>query len=135
MPERNKGGQGIEWSSLLTSPDQSHSQAPMRSNIVHVHLTCLSGPSLLCSDVSRIAVNSVIHSDETGRTMSPSRDMKYQWLHDISAGIQYLHFYDIIHRDLKPHNILLSMSSDIEGSGRLVAKITDFGVSSVAGIA
>jgi hypothetical protein len=57
--------------------------------------------------------------------------MKLEWLQDIANGLQYLHFYDIIHRDLKPRNILLSYSSQ---ESRLIAKITDFGVSTVLGL-
>ena len=45
---------------------------------------------------------------------------------DMALGVNYLHSQNIIHRDLKPENILLTAKS-----GKIVCKITDFGVSRI----
>ena len=47
--------------------------------------------------------------------------------HDIALAVAYLHFSDIIHRDLSSNNVL------IMAKGR--AKVTDFGMSKLAGAA
>lgn len=48
-----------------------------------------------------------------------------QIMNDVSAALFYLHENGIIHKDIKPDNILLFDN----GFGRLVYKITDFGIS------
>lgn len=55
-----------------------------------------------------------------------------EWLIDVAAGMQYLHFTDhtkpmIIHRDLKLENIMLENT----GGGVSVAKLVDFGLHKV----
>ena len=45
--------------------------------------------------------------------------------HDISLAVAYLHFNDIIHRDLSSNNVLIMAKSR--------AKVTDFGMSKLAG--
>ncbi len=46
-------------------------------------------------------------------------------LHDIAAGISYLHSCNVIHGDVKPQNVLLRSSrADARG---YVAKAADFG--------
>ena len=47
--------------------------------------------------------------------------------HDIALAVAYLHFNDIIHRDLSSNNVLII-------AGRR-AKVTDFGMSKLAGAA
>ena len=55
----------------------------------------------------------------------PSTALLEQIFTDILYGLQYLHQQGIIHRDLKPENILIQR----EGSGQLIPKIADFGIS------
>ena len=56
----------------------------------------------------------------------PSLKEKLLYLCDMAQAVEYLHKVKIIHRDLKPHNVLLAA-----GNGRLVCKITDFGIARV----
>ncbi len=53
-------------------------------------------------------------------------DLFYQLAIDIANGIALLHSKDILHRDLRSHNILLTIFD-----GRLRAKLSDFGLSTV----
>ena len=53
-----------------------------------------------------------------------SVQQKESILHQILAGIDFLHKQGIIHRDLKPQNILI-----VNRNGEYVPKITDFGIS------
>lgn len=46
-------------------------------------------------------------------------------LAQILEGLRFLHSHSIVHRDLKPGNILIARRPD----GRIVPKITDFGIS------
>jgi len=48
---------------------------------------------------------------------------------DVCLGLEYLHGYGLIHQDIKPDNILLSP----DASGRLQAKLSDFGLTAVIG--
>lgn len=50
-------------------------------------------------------------------------DLARQYFRHILKGCEYLHFQRVIHRDLKPSNILIN--------GQGVAKIADFGVSTI----
>jgi hypothetical protein len=50
-------------------------------------------------------------------------------LGQIAEGLRELHEQGIVHRDLKPGNVLLE---DADSSGHVVAKISDFGVSTLA---
>jgi serine/threonine-protein kinase len=49
-------------------------------------------------------------------------------LRQIAAGLEAIHACGIVHRDLKPANVLLT---GVSGSGEPVAKIADFGISSL----
>ena len=49
--------------------------------------------------------------------------LKMSIIHDISLGLNYLHFQDIIHRDLSSNNVLLTK--------HLIAKISDLGVAKI----
>jgi serine/threonine protein kinase len=53
-------------------------------------------------------------------------DLCYQLAADIANGIALLHSQNILHRDLRSHNILLNITE-----GRLRAKLSDFGLSTV----
>lgn len=44
-----------------------------------------------------------------------------QFLHDVAAGLEYLHDHDIVHQDIKPDNILINDSCQF--------LVTDFGIS------
>lgn len=54
----------------------------------------------------------------TGRA---EEDDIIKFLHDVSAGLEYLHDHNIIHQDIKPDNILLNEACDF--------MVTDFGIS------
>jgi serine/threonine protein kinase len=58
--------------------------------------------------------------------------LKLSWLFDILSGLSYLHFHEIIHRDLKPQNILICGNKTM--NTKFIAKITDFGESTMAGL-
>ena len=52
--------------------------------------------------------------------------IKLSILHDVAAGLQYLHERKIVHQDLSPNNVLLKFTGN---DGTLpVAKISDFGL-------
>lgn len=53
-----------------------------------------------------------------------SEDQKQEIALGLLDGLEHLHRYNIIHRDLKPSNILV-----VKRNGRLIPKITDFGLS------
>ncbi len=53
----------------------------------------------------------------------------YSIVVDICLGLEYLHGYGLIHQDIKPDNILLHTAD----SGRLCAKLSDFGLAAMAG--
>ncbi|KAF0688179.1 Aste57867_20184 [Aphanomyces stellatus] len=46
---------------------------------------------------------------------------KYNYLHNMVAGLTYLHSYNVIHRDLKSRNLLVDSTKGL--------KVTDFGIS------
>ncbi|WP_295803325.1 serine/threonine-protein kinase [uncultured Microbulbifer sp.] len=58
------------------------------------------------------------------REHTPSLQQKLSLLMQICQGLQQAHELGIIHRDLKPDNILIATSA----SGKVTAKITDFGI-------
>lgn len=53
-----------------------------------------------------------------------SEEQIWKVLHDVAAGLAYLHSKDIVHQDIKPDNILLDESGNY--------RITDFGISTKA---
>lgn len=53
-----------------------------------------------------------------------SEEQVWRVLHDVAAGLAYLHSKDIVHQDIKPDNILLDESGNY--------RITDFGISTKA---
>lgn len=53
----------------------------------------------------------------------------YDVLTQILEGLRFLHSHGVVHRDMKPGNILVAHRPD----GRLIVKITDFGISKLAG--
>lgn len=53
-----------------------------------------------------------------------SEEQVWSVLHDVAAGLAYLHSKDIVHQDIKPDNILLDESGNY--------RITDFGISTKA---
>lgn len=51
---------------------------------------------------------------------------------DLAEALEYVHTRGVIHRDLKPGNILIV--SDDENSGRMGARLTDFGIALASGM-
>jgi len=58
---------------------------------------------------------------------NPSDEDRWSVTLQIARGLQYIHDAKMIHRDMKPGNILIQMNKD----GRPVAKVCDFGLSTV----
>lgn len=62
---------------------------------------------------------------ENGSCMSMAGRMEeddiIKFLHDVSAGLEYLHDHNIIHQDIKPDNIMLDDNCNF--------MVTDFGIS------
>jgi len=56
----------------------------------------------------------------------PTSSTAREILRQVASGLVALHGVGIVHRDLKPDNVLIT-----ERGGRLIAKITDFGISRV----
>jgi len=56
-------------------------------------------------------------------------DIAFTLLSDIADGLSALHAFGVVHGDIKPENILIFCS---ENSGRLLAKVCDFGFSATA---
>lgn len=50
-----------------------------------------------------------------------SEGQLWRFIHDVSAGLAYLHEHNVIHRDIKPDNILMDAGGDF--------LISDFGIS------
>lgn len=65
---------------------------------------------------------------DTDLTLDMSKKARELIALDIIKGITFLHASGIIHRDIKSPNILLKSVKTSEGQGRLLAKITDFGL-------
>ncbi|GIL57618.1 hypothetical protein Vafri_12682 [Volvox africanus] len=51
-------------------------------------------------------------------------------LRQVARGMSYLHAHGLVHGDLKPANVLLMMDPS---SGKLIAKVADFGLSGLSG--
>lgn len=88
--------------------------------IIICELACGSLFDILYKDLSLPQFESIdVHSTK----------VKMTWLLEIAMALNYLHFHEIIHRDLKPQNVLL-----VAEDTRVVAKLTDFGVSTAVGM-
>lgn len=59
------------------------------------------------------------------KTQETSPEVMADILAQILEGLKFLHSRNVVHRDLKPANILIAKRPD----GRIVPKITDFGIS------
>lgn len=72
---------------------------------------------------------SLLHAKDAGQ--APQMDLLLTLLGDVVSGVDYLHSKNIIHGDLKPDNVMLKMDSGAPIG--VVAKITDFGLSTTLG--
>jgi eukaryotic-like serine/threonine-protein kinase len=78
------------------------------------------GPYIVMELLSRGNLDTLM--DTARGPMVP--DLAVPYIIDALRGLEFIHDNKIVHRDLKPENILLQAN----GSGRLIPKITDFGL-------
>ena len=103
------------------------------SNIIgFVAATVTPEKAILITELATCSLYTVIHDDSPFENVTFPR--KVRWIADIARGLRYLHFNQITHRDLKPANILLVQKETADGRTVIVAKISDFGVSSAIGL-
>lgn len=84
---------------------------------------------VLVTDLAICNLDSLLHDRGKCPDITVDDSMKYLWAWDIAKALYYLHTHGVIHRDLKPANILIMSSMN-----RYVAKVSDFGVSTIVGL-
>jgi len=99
----------------------------MHPNLVKLHGYCLNPPCIVMELVQRGSLSYLLHycdDPDVEAKMTDGR-IKKQLVFGIVDGMRQLHASQIVHGDLKPQNVLVTTD--------YVAKITDFGLSTLRG--
>lgn len=122
---------------ILVGPSASHAsrasiegavqQVLQHPNLVAVHEELLvdDAPALVMEYIDGPSLAEWL-ADDPPRTLDQSLEL----FRGIVRGVQAVHGAGLIHRDLKPANVLLATTPE----GRLLPKITDFGLAKHTGI-
>eukprot|EP00798_Chlamydomonas_sp_ICE-L_P007282 gene7282-398_t len=98
-------------------------EAAVSISLIHPNIVCV-----LHYDIVPVTSAANLLHDPTNN-MRPRRALVFSMLAQVADGMAYIHTKKIIHGDLKPDNVLLQ--HDTSTPTGAVAKITDFGLSSV----
>lgn len=83
---------------------------------------------LLVTELADCSLHSIIYEDVLPSAASVT---KISWIRDIISGLRFLHSHRILHRDMKLRNVL--MVKDTQRANLYIAKISDFGESTISG--
>ena len=90
--------------------------------------------SLIVTELALCSLHDVLHKEFClPGGVSFTNTLKMSWFQQVADGLNFLHFHGIIHRDVKPQNVLLVHNST-SGNDELVAKMSDFGISTAVGM-
>jgi serine/threonine protein kinase len=85
--------------------------------------------ALYCTSDINPVYDSLVPDPQDPDFLRPPSLMLIEWTMQILSGLHYLHHLDVLHRDIKTSNIILCH----EGRS-LVAKVSDFGESTIVGM-